>query len=116
MRSTPATLSAGVQFQNHDYFASQPVENAKTYHLRQVIYDLGDADAIRVLEAIKPAMGVDSRILIADHLIPCAGDFGQVEVQDIIMLWVGEKERAERHGGIGACRCASGGGPDVGNR
>lgn len=61
----PGALAAGrVQFVPHDFFEPNPTPNAAVYWLRYILHDWSDDYCVRILEAIQPAMGPKSRILI----------------------------------------------------
>ncbi|KAI5926688.1 S-adenosyl-L-methionine-dependent methyltransferase [Camillea tinctor] len=69
-RANPSALeSKRVQFITHDFFDVNPVKNAGVYWLRYVLHDWSDDYCVRILSAIKPAMGPRSRILICDHVM-----------------------------------------------
>lgn len=93
---TTGLLPAGVQLLEHDYLTRQPISNAKAYHLRAVAYNLGDDEFVKLLNQIVPAMGSDSKILIAENIM--SDDNGTVfsTVSDMIMLCIGGKERTEQ--------------------
>lgn len=59
-----ATQGRRVRFQPHDFFEPNPVAHADVYWLRYVLHDWSDEYCVRILAAIKPAMGPRSRILI----------------------------------------------------
>ncbi|KAK7745653.1 hypothetical protein SLS62_009694 [Diatrype stigma] len=58
-----------VRFQPHDFFEPNPVVGADVYWLRYVLHDWSDEYCMRILAAIKPAMGPRSRILICDQVM-----------------------------------------------
>lgn len=90
-------LQPGVQFQAHDYFTPQPLKHARAYHLRAIMHDHSDANCIRILKAIVPAMAPDSKVLIADNVMPeTGGAVGITAFMDIMMLVIGGKERTEK--------------------
>lgn len=61
----PTALKAGrVKFVPHDFFEDNPVKNADVYWLRYIIHDWSDDYCVRILKAIKSAMGPRSRLLI----------------------------------------------------
>lgn len=94
---TTGLLPAGVQLVEHDYRTRQPIANAKAYHLRAVAYNLGDDEFVQLLSQIVPAMGPDSKVLIAENILADDGG-GSVfsTVSDMIMLCIGGKERSEK--------------------
>jgi demethylsterigmatocystin 6-O-methyltransferase len=64
------TKPTGIDFEDHDFFTPQTIRSAKFYYLRHVMHDWPDADCIRILENIIPAMGPESLILIDDVVLP----------------------------------------------
>ncbi|KAF1961331.1 S-adenosyl-L-methionine-dependent methyltransferase [Byssothecium circinans] len=58
-----------VEFCPHDFFQPNPVKNADVYWLRYVMHDWSDDFCVRILAAIKPSMGRNSRILIRDQVM-----------------------------------------------
>ena len=62
--------TVGITKMEHDFFTEQPVKNAQVYYIRRVMHDWLDPEASRILKQIKPAMGPDSRIIVADMVIP----------------------------------------------
>ena len=88
-------LPERVHFMPHDFFATQPVKHARAYHLRAIAHDLSDVNLIKVLKQIVPAMAPDSKVLIADNVIPEHGSKGMAGFMDMFMLCIGGKERTE---------------------
>ena len=79
----------------HDFFTPQSVQNAQIYYIRRVMHDWQDKDAVRILQAIRPAMVRDSRILISEMAMPepaTPRDAGAVWM-DLMMMSIGGKER-----------------------
>ncbi|KAK4228090.1 O-methyltransferase-domain-containing protein [Podospora fimiseda] len=65
--------SGRVTFQQHDFFQPQPVRDASVFLLRQVLHNYNDADAVKILSALVPALeGCPSttRLLINDIVLP----------------------------------------------
>lgn len=92
------TLPAGVQLQSHDFFTPNPVKGAKVYHLRACLHDWSDEICVRMLKCVVPAMAQDSRLLIAECLLPAdpRDDVGGLMgFQDMAMMCLGGKERTE---------------------
>ena len=79
-----ANLPKGVEAQAHDFFQPQPVRGAKAYHLRAICHDWSDAMVIKILKNIVPAMAPDSKILIADNVLPERGGSGMVAAMDMV--------------------------------
>lgn len=65
-----APKNAAVEFQVHDFFTEQPIKGAKFYYIRQILHDWTDDDSIRILKAILPAMGPESRLVIDEVVLP----------------------------------------------
>ncbi|OQE39936.1 hypothetical protein PENCOP_c006G03060 [Penicillium coprophilum] len=94
---TTGLLPDGVQLLEHDYLTRQPISNAMAYHLRAVAYNLGDVELVQLLKQIVPAMGPDSKILIAENILFDDNGTAFSTVSDMIMLCIGGKERTERN-------------------
>ncbi|KAF7191609.1 O-methyltransferase gsfC [Pseudocercospora fuligena] len=90
-----AGLPAGVRYQAHDFFDRQPVKGAKAYYFRAIAHDLSDDSLQKVLGQVKTAMNEDSRILIADEILPEVGAQGLDAFKDLMMMVIGGKEKTE---------------------
>ena len=66
----------------HDFFTPQPVSDAAVFLLRVVLHDWPDAFARRILAQLREAAREDTRLVIADFVLPhaCADDFASVGV------------------------------------
>lgn len=60
----------GLEFQEHDFFKEQPIKGAKFYYLRHILHDWTDEDCIRILSAVVPALGPESRIIVDEIVLP----------------------------------------------
>lgn len=89
-------LPRGVHLQAYDYFAAQPVRGARAYHLRAIAHDLSDENLVRVLRRCGEVMAPDSRVLIADNVLPEKGAKGLSGLMDMMMMVIAGKERTER--------------------
>jgi len=92
------SLPADVQLQSHDFFTLNPVKSAKAYHFRACLHDWSDEICVRMLKCVVPVMAPDSRLLIAECLLPTdpRDDVGGLMgFQDMAMLCIGGKERTE---------------------
>lgn len=70
---------------------------AKAYFLRRILHDFSDPFCVAILSKIVPAMAPDSRILIADLMLPenaTANELGIVSF-DMTMFNMGGKQRTE---------------------
>ncbi|THH33191.1 hypothetical protein EUX98_g946 [Antrodiella citrinella] len=66
-RDMPDTIrSQRTRLMVHDFFTEQPVKGAEVYHLRYILHDWPDDDCVKILKAIRPALGPNSRILISE--------------------------------------------------
>jgi len=92
------SLPAGVQLQSHDFFTPNPVKGAKVYHFRACLHDWSDEICVKMLKCVVPVMAQDSRLLIAECLLPAdpRDDVGGLMgFQDMAMMCLGGKERTE---------------------
>ncbi|KAJ3902242.1 O-methyltransferase [Lentinula edodes] len=81
----PELVDSGVaRFQVHDFFLPQPVKNAAVFLLRVVLHDWPDAFAQRILLRLREAAMPDTKLLIADFVLPlaCADNFGSAQDKD----------------------------------
>jgi hypothetical protein len=81
-----------------DFFVSVP-EGADAYLLSRVVHDWDDADALRILTVCRTAMRPDSRLLLADAILPeRARDLPEAIRMDVLMLMLfgraGERDEA----------------------
>lgn len=99
-------LGGRLAFQQHDFFAPQPVRDASAYLIRQCLHNYNDADCVRILQAVAPALaeaGPAVPLLISDIVMP-EGGIGTTRFHenhlrriDICMLVaMGAKQRNER--------------------
>ncbi|KAH7087100.1 S-adenosyl-L-methionine-dependent methyltransferase [Paraphoma chrysanthemicola] len=66
-------LNGRVTFQQHSYFDIQPVTDADAFFLRQCLHNNNDADCIKIIQALVPALGKCKRhtpLLINDVIMP----------------------------------------------
>jgi len=69
----PTELSARISFMAHDFFNEQPILDADVYLLRWILHDWSDKYAIRILQALKPALKYGAKIIIMEHVLPEPG-------------------------------------------
>ncbi|KAF9559940.1 hypothetical protein CPC08DRAFT_665869, partial [Agrocybe pediades] len=74
----PDLLQSTVRFQVHDFFTPQPVKNAAVFLLRVVLHDWPDDYARKILLHLRDAATPDTKLLIADFILPlaCPEDMG----------------------------------------
>jgi hypothetical protein len=98
-------LGPGIVKMSHDFFTTQTVKNAHLYYIRRCLHNWTDALVLKILKAIIPAMAKDSRLLIAEMVVPEAEnesggkeknkDDGDMTVywMDHVMMTFGGRER-----------------------
>ncbi|GIK07514.1 hypothetical protein Aspvir_003180 [Aspergillus viridinutans] len=75
-------LADNVEFQQHDFFQSQPVTDARAYLLKHALHNHSDEDCVKVLAALVPALeaaGPKAALLINEGVLP---DYGQAMSRD----------------------------------
>ncbi len=98
-RSRAALQAAGVEdrceLMAGDFFQSAPA-GADAYLLRHIIHDWDDEKAIRILRNVQQAMKSDSRVLVAEFLMPEGDGDSRTKFLDLTMMLIpGGKERTE---------------------
>ena len=101
-------LNGRVVFQQHDFFKPQPVHDAAAFLIRQCLHNLNDADCIKVIRAIVPALEKCQKgtpLLINDIIMPKNGTTTRYEehhlrqVDFCMLVALGAKERTEQEFG-----------------
>lgn len=64
-----ADLKARIRFEEHDFFTPQPAQ-ADAYIFRHILHDWSDADSIRILSSLLPALRPGAKVLISEGLLP----------------------------------------------
>ncbi|TFK34695.1 hypothetical protein BDQ12DRAFT_689414 [Crucibulum laeve] len=75
----PELLDVGTAvFQEHDFFAPQPIKDAAVFLLRVILHDWPDDFARRILLQLREAATPQTKLLIADWVLPlaCPDDMG----------------------------------------
>ncbi|KAL5364130.1 S-adenosyl-L-methionine-dependent methyltransferase [Aspergillus floccosus] len=79
----PPTLDSGnklatnVQFQQHNFFESQPVTTAQAYFMKHSLHNHSDSDCIKILQCLVPALesaGPNTPLLINEGVVPAVGE------------------------------------------
>ncbi|KAF2653889.1 O-methyl transferase B [Lophiostoma macrostomum CBS 122681] len=83
-----ALHTPGVENMEHDFFQPQPIKDAKFYFMRGVLHDHPPAQARRILERTKAAMGPQSVLLIDEMILPESGVNLQAASIDMTMMAV----------------------------
>jgi SAM-dependent methyltransferase len=96
-----AGLSARSVCTSGDFFESVPM-GGDVYLLKNIIHDWRDPQAMLILRNCWRAMRPDSRLLLAERIIPAGSGAAEAKLFDISMMVVaGGQERTEReHRGI----------------
>ncbi|PVH96271.1 putative O-methyltransferase [Periconia macrospinosa] len=107
-QETIQDLNGRVTFQQHNFFDSQPVSDADAYLLRQCLHNNNDADCVKIIQAIVPALEKCKRgtpLLINDVIMPESGTTTRHEehhlrqVDICMMVTLGAKQRTEKEFG-----------------
>ncbi|KAL1969135.1 hypothetical protein VTN77DRAFT_389 [Rasamsonia byssochlamydoides] len=85
-------LQQRITFTEHDFFEPQPVQ-ADVYFFRHVLHDWSDADCVRILRALLPALKDGARVLVSEGVMPeppatrsALLEDKQVRIDDHVML------------------------------
>ncbi|TPX08611.1 uncharacterized protein E0L32_009950 [Thyridium curvatum] len=91
--SSPVGVAKRVQWVAHDFFQPQPdvAKGADVYFMRYILHDWSDAYAKKILRNVVQAMGPESRLVIADAVMPPPGLLPQCQEEvlrsfDVSML------------------------------
>lgn len=58
------------QAEVHNFFAPQPIKNARVYYLHSILHDWGDEDSIKIIKNLVPALKKDySRVLLNEIVV-----------------------------------------------
>ena len=63
-------LPSGIEAMKYDFFAPQPIRDAKVYYLRTVLHDWPDKQAREILGNVRLSMNEDSILLINENTLP----------------------------------------------
>ncbi|TVY93429.1 O-methyltransferase, partial [Lachnellula willkommii] len=86
----PAELAPRIAFMEHDFFTPQPVV-AAVYTFRQIFHNWADANVVRILRGLIPALRSGARVLVHDLILPEPGRLPlmqerQIRAMDMLML------------------------------
>jgi hypothetical protein len=79
-------LQDRVTFMTHDFFTEQPVQGADVYLMRWILHDWSDKYAIRILQALVPALKSGSKIVLHEYILPEPGQ--TPTIKDTTLRWV----------------------------
>lgn len=94
---TAGLLPDGVTTMVHDFWTPQPIKAAKAYFFRRIMHDYSDENCTKILAHIRDAMAPDSKVLIADMVMPkrvAEADLPAAAMDNCVMV-MGGKERTE---------------------
>ncbi|KAK8044323.1 hydroxyindole O-methyltransferase [Apiospora rasikravindrae] len=93
-----AETSDRFEAQAHDFFTPQPVRFARAYALHSILHDWGDAEGVRILENLRPALKQGySRVLFNEIVLSEEKPTLAATSMDMMMLaHFAVKERTER--------------------
>lgn len=66
-KTTPADLRPRVSFMAHDFFNPQPVQ-ADVYMIKLILHDWPDAESVRILRGLVPALRPGAKVLFIDYV------------------------------------------------
>ena len=69
----PSGLQGRVRFMEHDFFQEQPVVGAEVYLLRWILHDWSDDYAVKILQALVPALRSGSKVILNEICMPAVG-------------------------------------------
>ena len=62
-------LASRIIFAEHDFFKRQPT-SADIFIFRHILHDWSDADCLRILHALVPALKDGAKVLISEGVVP----------------------------------------------
>ncbi|KAL4863679.1 O-methyltransferase-domain-containing protein [Aspergillus spectabilis] len=66
-QAPPAQNRGQIEFQSHDFFSPQAVR-ADAFLFRYIFHNWSDADVVRIIQALKPALQEGTRLLVIEYL------------------------------------------------
>ncbi|KAF9471449.1 S-adenosyl-L-methionine-dependent methyltransferase [Pholiota conissans] len=71
--SAPELLTSGrVSLQPHDFYAEQPIKNARVYFMRMIMHDWPDSTCVKILKHLRVAAGEKTELIIIENLMDYA--------------------------------------------
>jgi hypothetical protein len=94
-RARSTNGSIGFDIVEYDFWNPQFIKGAKAYYLRRVLHGYSDANCVRILSNTREAMEADSKLLIAEMLVPerLDGTTVNAATTDMAIMSYGGKER-----------------------
>jgi hypothetical protein len=72
--TVPEQLKERISFSEHNFLNPQPVQ-ADIYLLKMILHDWADTDAVKILQALVPALKPGARVVLLEYI----GDRGETE-------------------------------------
>ncbi|TRX91492.1 hypothetical protein FHL15_007716 [Xylaria flabelliformis] len=69
MSASDPSLRSRISFEEYDFFTPQPIE-ADIYIYRHILHDWNDADSVKILSSLLPALKPGAKILISEGIVP----------------------------------------------
>ncbi|KAE9367267.1 o-methyltransferas-like protein [Stipitochalara longipes BDJ] len=88
-------LGVGIEKMPHDFFTPNLVKGAAIYYIRRCLHDWNDAKCIEILQNISYSMTKESRLLIAEIVLPTTGVDVEGAWMDLTMMTFTGRERTE---------------------
>jgi 2-polyprenyl-3-methyl-5-hydroxy-6-metoxy-1,4-benzoquinol methylase len=63
-----------VSYQAHNFFHEQPVKGADVYFMRHIFHNHPDAECIRIITSLIPALKQGSRVLVSEYVVAPPGE------------------------------------------
>ncbi|KAI0448092.1 S-adenosyl-L-methionine-dependent methyltransferase [Xylaria telfairii] len=79
----PAEVASRVRYMAHDFFTEQPVREADVYLYRACLHNWSDKYAVKILQALVPALKVGARVLLNDVVVPGPQDLSPNEAAGV---------------------------------
>ena len=69
----PPSLTSQIEFQEQDFFNTQPIHSPAAFLIRTVLHDWSDERATAILKNLFAAMGPQTKLLIVDTIVRAPG-------------------------------------------
>ncbi|KAI1278176.1 S-adenosyl-L-methionine-dependent methyltransferase [Xylaria sp. FL0933] len=79
----PADAADRVHYMTHDFFTEQPIHDADVYLFRACLHNWSDKYAVRILQALIPALKVGARVLLNDIVMSGPEDIAPGVASDV---------------------------------
>lgn len=105
--SYPETIKKRMKFLAHDFFQPQPAEAraADAYIMRYILHDWPGTHAKEILKNVFEAMREDSRLIIADAVMPPAGVLPKCQEEILRSFDIVSNNESELQSRLGCVSC-----------